>query len=230
MQNKPILFRCSRLGALVTEPKLKADKEAGNLSETAKTFIEEMWLRDEYGFDEPVMSDEMMKGLINEDDSIGLTQKVLGGSFRLKNKEHYSNDFLKGTPDIVLSDTVEDLKTSWSLKTFFNAELSKDYYWQLIGYMALTGKTHARLIYCLTNTPPEIVEKLKLRVYYQFGSDSDNPHYIEMSKQIERNHNFDNIPDEKKVKVFSFDFSQTDYDLLCSKIVKAREYYNSLSL
>jgi hypothetical protein len=129
-----------------------------------------------------------------------------------------------------LKDCVEDLKTSWNIKTYFNAELTKDYYWQLIGYMALTGKTQARLIYCLTNTPVEIIEKLKLRVYYQFGSDADNPHYREISEQIEKNHNFDNIPDEQKIKVFSFEFSQSDYDQLCGKIIKAREYYNTLHL
>lgn len=231
MEKQP-LFRCSKLAALMTEPKTKAAKEAGELSETAKTFVEEMWLRDTYGFNEPVMTDEMMKGLICEQDAVALAQKVLGGEFRIKNTEHFRNEYICGTPDIILkqSDYVEDMKTSWNLKTFFNAELEKAYYWQAIGYMALTGKRKYRLIYCLVNTPGEIVSELIKRVWFKFGCDDTNETYNQMADQIERNHKFDDIPTEKRIKVFEFDFSQDDYDKLICHIEKARIYYNSLSL
>lgn len=224
------LFRCSRLGALMTEPKLKADKEAGNLSETAKSFIEEMWLRDKFNYEETVMTDELMKGLLNEQDSLGLVQLVKGGEFRIKNQKHFENDFIKGTPDVILGDCIEDVKTSWSLKTFFNAELEKNYYWQGIGYMALTGIHNYRLIYCLTNTPDEIVLELKKRAWFKFGCNEENPDYQLMSQQIERNHTYDHIPPEKRIKVFEFPFSPDDYSNLCRKIEKARDYYDSLCL
>lgn len=229
---KEILFRCSKLGCLTTDPKLKIDKENGNLSETSKSFIEEMWLEKEFGFKEPVMTDEMMKGLLNEQDSLGLVQKVLKGEFRLKNTEHFKNEIICGTPDIILKneDFVEDVKTSFTLKTFFNSKLEKMYYWQGQGYMALTGKKHYRLIYCLTNTPEEIVTELKKRVWFKFGCDEENPHYREMSEQIKRNHNFDKIPIEKRIKVIEFEYSENDYSFLKNKIEKAREYYNSLNL
>ena len=38
------------------------------------------------------------------------------------------------------------------------------------------------------------------------------------------------IPESDRMKVFEFDFSQSDYDRLCSQVVKARNYYSKLSL
>ena len=216
----------------MTEPKTVKAKEAGELSETTKTFVEEMWLEREWRYSEPVMTDEMMKGLLNEQDSLQLVQHNLKGEFRIKNTTSFKNEFICGTPDIILKneDCVEDVKTSWGLKTFFHAELEKNYYWQGIGYMALTGKKHYRLIYCLTNTPNELVEAQKINIYYKFGCDEENPHYQKMSEQIMQNHNFDHVPIEKKIKVFAFDFSESDYELLKNRIIKAREYYNGLHL
>jgi hypothetical protein len=96
--------------------------------------------------------------------------------------------------------------------------------------MALTGKRKYRLIYCLVNTPGEIVSELIKRVYFKFGCDDTNEMYNKMADQIEANHKFDNIPAEKRVKVFEFDFSQDDYYKLIGQIEKARKYYNTLEL
>ena len=143
----------------MTEPKLKADKEAGNLSETAKSYLRDLWLQDTYGYKEPsTPSVEMLKGLMCEADSMSLVQEVLGGSFRVKNLETFKADALAGTPDCILPDAVEDIKTSWSLRTFYEADGSNSaYFWQAVGYMMLTGKTAYRLIYCLVPTPDELI-------------------------------------------------------------------------
>ena len=74
MENK-ILFRCSGTGSLMTDPKLKADKDAGNLSETAKTFVEDKWLFDTFGFAESIKNQYMDKGNECEQDSMDLVTK-----------------------------------------------------------------------------------------------------------------------------------------------------------
>ena len=102
----PVLFRCSQLGKLMTEPKLKADKEAGLLSETTKTFIREIWLKNEYGYDEVVITDAMLKGLLCEQDAMQLVQDVANdGIFREKFKgDPLKNDHIIGSPDIIITD------------------------------------------------------------------------------------------------------------------------------
>ncbi|MFA5234153.1 MAG: hypothetical protein WC390_07120 [Sulfurimonas sp.] len=230
-------IRASQAYKLLTEPRNKADKEAGNLSETTKTYIEELWLEHNYGYKENVMTDEMLKGLLCEQDSMKLVQNKFGGKFRIKNTKNYSNEYITGTPDIILEEEkiVEDIKCSFSVKTFFKAkaneeEINKNYFWQAQCYMALTGATKYRLIYCLVKTPDEIITELKKKLYYKFNCDETNKDYQLWSEQIEINHNLDLIPEEKRIKVFEFDFDQSKINMLYSKIDKARNYYNSLIL
>ena len=230
MANK-LLFRCSGVGALMTEPKLKADKDAGNLSETAKTFVQDKWLFDTFGFKESIKNDYMDKGVECEQDTMALVQDVLGGQFRSRFATRLENEFVAGTPDIVLSDAVEDIKTSWNLKTFFNAELTKMYYCQAQCYMWLTGKENYRLIYGLVPTPQHLIANEMQRLSYKFGGNYDNEDYIAECQQIQRNTDLINdIPKENRVKVFEFGYDANYIETLKAKIDKAREYYLTLKL
>lgn len=230
MENK-ILFRCSGTGALMTEPKLKSDKDAGNLSETAKTFVQDKWLFDTFGFAESIKNQYIDKGNECEQDSMDLVTQVLEGGFRSRYNTKLQNDYVIGTPDIVLSDCVEDIKTSWNLKTFFNAELSKMYYAQAQCYMWLTGKEKYRLIYSLVPTPQSMVLNECEKLVYKYGKNYDNEDYIAECQQIQRNNDLiKEIPTEKRVKVFAFDYDPNYIETLKIKIEKAREYYNTLKL
>lgn len=229
MENN-ILFRCSALGKLMTEPRAKAAKEAGELSETAKTWIEELWLRNEYGYYDEVITTPILKGIICESDSMALVQSVVGGEFRMKNKQLFQNEYIKGTPDIILSDAIEDIKTSYNISTFHFAELTTDYYWQGVGYCLLTGKTKFRLIYCLVDTPDEMITEAKKSVWFKFAGQEDNPDYIRISQQIEKNHKCSHIPEALRVKRFEFDVTPEMKDRLYAKIEQARKYYNTITL
>ena len=230
MENK-ILFRCSGTGALMTEPKLKFDKDAGNLSETAKTFVEDKWLFEQFGFAESIKNVYMDKGNFCEQDSMDLVSQVVEGGFRSRYNTKLQNDYVIGTPDIVLTDCVEDIKTSWNLKTFFNAELSKMYFAQAQCYMWLTGKEKYRLIYALVPTPQSMVLNECEKLVYKYGKNYDNEDYIKECQQIQRNNDLiKELPIEKRVKVFAFDYDPNYIETLKIKIEKAREYYNTLKL
>lgn len=229
MQNLKI--RCSSLGKIMTDPKLKTDKEAGNLSETAKTYIEELFLLKNYGYREIVQTDEMKKGNLCEVDSMILVQKVLKGDLRTRHKKNIENEFITGTPDIVLSDCVEDIKTSWNLRTFFNAEPSKDYIAQGQGYMELTGCKKFRLIYCLVPTPEIIMENLERKLYYQYENHDQNSDYLEALEQLHKNNDLIlDIPIEKRAKVFEYNYDGEYIKDAYRRIERAREYYSTLTL
>ena len=222
-----LLFRCSAVGALMTEPKKKGEV----LSATAKTLIEAMWLERTYGYREPLVNEYMTKGLHMEQDSMALVQSVLGGAFRVKNRERLKNDHVIGTPDIILPDCVEDIKTSWSLRTFHEADLTTMYIAQAQAYMWLTGRTHYRLIYALVpNTDAAVIGQCE-RAKWQYRGDYENPDYISHCSQIKRNNDLINeIDPEKRVKVFAFDFDPTYIANLQTKIEAAREYYAQINL
>jgi hypothetical protein len=230
MENK-ILFRSSSVGSLLTEPKLKADKEAGKLSDTTKTLVEDLWLYNTYGFRESIKNDYMDKGNTCEQDSMELVQEVLGGQFRSRFAKKLENDYIVGTPDIVLTDCVEDIKTSWNLKTYFNAEPTTMYKVQAQCYMWLTGVHSYRLIYCLVPTPQHLVSNEMQKLSYKFGGNYDNPDYIEQCQQIQRNNDLINeIPKADRVKVFEFTYDEAVIEKLKGQIEKARIYYSQLKL
>ena len=228
---KIVKFHCSSLSKIMTDPKSKADKEAGNLGETAKTHIKDIWLKNNYGYKEPIVTNEMIKGVCCETESIQLLIEN-DSEYREKNKERFFNDFIQGEPDVILSDCIEDVKTSWTIKTFFNSDLKDDYWWQGQGYMSLLGIKKYKLTYCLIDTPPELITK---EINYQIGKlkTSVTDGYFDADKiaqQIRRNHIVSHLPIEKRIKVFEFDYDINEVKRMESRILKAREFYNTLKL
>jgi hypothetical protein len=216
------------LGDLFTNPRTKKAQEAGELSESAKTLVRDLWLKNEFGFDEPVATKQMIKGITKEQDSMKLVSSVLGG-FRIRHAEGIENDFITGTPDIVIDATVEDIKTSWNIRTFMNAELSKAYERQLQGYMMLTGKAKARLIYCLIPTSEEQVREDCKSFWFKYGEDS--PQYLEAEAQLYHNNNIiTKIPEESRVKVFEIERDESFADEVKARVENVREFYNTLKL
>jgi len=225
-----IKIRASQAYRIITEPKSKLDKEQGNLSETAKTYLHELWLYNNYGYKDELYTNEIQKGRLNEDLATTLIQNVLGGELRIINKNYYSNDYISGTPDIILNDCIEDVKNSFSVKTFHNSEITPAYYWQAQCYMELLNINNYRLIYCLTQTPDNIITDLKKRLYYQFDCDETNEYYINASTQIDINHNIYNIDQKYRVKLFNIEYNKNDIIKLYAKCEKAIEYYNNIKL
>lgn len=230
-----LLIRCSQLGLLMTDPKEKTKKEAGELGDTAKKLINSIWLYNKYGYKEDVVTDAIMKGLLVEQDGLALLQSVLGGEFRKKNEEIKQNDYIIGSCDIPLrkEDVIEDNKASQNLRTFFEAKykVGDRYYCQGQGYMWLWGKKNYRLIYTLVPTPDEYVKALKNKFYYKFNQDSANEDYISISMQIDKNNELiKEIPEKQRVKVFEFGFDEEFIEKVKVQHAKALVYYNSLSL
>lgn len=217
-------IRCSSLGKLMTASRSKTEQ----LSKTTKTYIQELVLEHKYGIKKEWSSRYTDKGNECEEDSITLANEVLNVGFIYKNEEHFQNDYITGTPDVNTNEVLLDIKTSFDGTTFpfFEDEIpNKDYYYQLQGYMWLTGKEESLLVYCLTNTPIEIVEDEIRRVHWK-------EHAIEESEEIrhyvEAKHNFDHIPLEKRVKVFKIQKDEAVIEAIKEKIELAREYYNKI--
>ena len=193
-----LLFRCSQLGSLMTSPRLKSEV----LSETAKTLVQDMFKEKELGIYKEFSSRYTDKGNQNEDLAIELASEVLDWNWILKNEEKFKNDYIVGTPDLVNDTLLADIKCSWSGATFpmFDTELkNKVYYWQLMGYMWLTGHKKAELVYCLTNTPFEIVESEVRKEHWKLNLIDEDP---VVREAVESMHNFDHIDNKLKVKRF----------------------------
>jgi hypothetical protein len=217
-------IRCSALGKIMTNSRSKSEV----LSKTCKSYLEELALEELYNIKKEYDNKYFDKGNEVEDNSIELAQEVLKTGLIYKNNDSFENDFLTGTPDVNTGDILIEIKSSWNGSTFpfYKEEIpTKDYFYQLQGYMALTGKKESLLCYCLINTPLQIVEdEIRREHWKQFQIDEDE----EIRKYVEEQHNFDHIHKEKRIKTFKVEYDESIIESIYGRIKECREYYKTL--
>lgn len=217
-------FRCHGLANLLIDSRNKSDL----LSETTKTYLKELWIKEVFNREKYVSTKYMSKGIAVETDSLQLVEEVLKKKY-FKNIKEFSNEYIAGIPDAIDPNYILDIKSSWDIWTFAGVDESdarKTYYAQLLGYMILTGKSKAKLAYCLVNTPEEQIEyeMYKLKVS---GAIKDTEEEITKARS---NFIFDDILAEKRIKTYDFEKDAEIETKLIERIKLAREYMNNLSL
>jgi hypothetical protein len=208
----------------MTEPRSKSEV----LSQTTKSYIEDLFNELEFGYRKDFSSRYTDKGLEMEDEAIQFASEQFDWEFVVKNTERFTNDYITGEPDINTDSLLADIKCSWSLDTYpmFEAEMkNKDYYWQLQGYMWLTGKTQAELVYCLMNTPLQIVEDEVRRAHWKAGLIDED---IDLRHEVQLKHNYDNIPSKLRVKRYIIERDEKAIEKIIEKVEIGREYYKML--
>lgn len=198
-----VLFRCSSIGKLMTEPKTLKE---GPLSVGAKTYIRELAQQAIFGVEFEFSSRETEKGTRLEGDAIELLNRVRGLSL-VKNTERRSNGYLTGECDLFNASARRghDLKCSWSAKTFpaFEADcMDKLYEWQMRGYMALWDADEWEVNYALLDTPDDLIgyEPLQLHVV-------------------------SHIPEHLRLTSWAIKRDKDKEDAMVEKVKHAREYY-----
>lgn len=216
--------RCSQIGKIMTNPR----KSGEVLSQTAKSYVEEVVLKEKYGIRKEFSSRYTDKGNEVEEESIALVNDVLNFKFIYKNDENFTNDWITGTPDVNTDEVLIDVKSSWDASTFpwFETELpNKDYYYQLQGYMWLTGKQESILAYCLIDTPNEMVEDEIRRAHWKFHLIEESQ---ELREEIEAKHKFSHIPKNRRVKYWFVQKDESVIEQIKERVELCREYYNLL--
>lgn len=250
------LFRCSGAGSLM------AYKEKNELPKGAITALKQIYKETRRKRREEIKSKYLDKGNMREEDSITLWSRV-SKMFYKKNDQRVTNFFLTGNPDLFIgpeimkAEEIDDIKSSWSAITFPmpDDDIDDGYYWQLQGYMAITGAKRARLVYCLVNCTYEELDKQKRWLKNELGliDETGNETYLERAKKIEQNLIYDykafeaeypgydfantyeewcakglDIPKEQRVIFYEFERNDEDIMLLYKRIKLCRDYLNNL--
>ncbi len=208
-------------------------KDEEILSDTCKTYLIQAYVLAKYGRVREIQTKQMVKGIISEEESIKLFA-ALDKQPYLKNKDRLCNDFICGTPDlydgedILKANEIIDIKSCWDIFTFLakiDEPDNKNYYWQLQGYMALTGAKIGTIAYCLVNTPESIIlgEKYNLLRKMDVATE-DDPDYLKEVALLEANRYFDDIPMGERMLAFSIDRNDEDIAKIYKKVVKCREF------
>lgn len=199
------------------------------LSDGGKTYCQ-MWLKQVlYNRTKEYSNKYTEKGIICEPAGIDMVADRMGYGLIAKNEKHYEDDFMTGTPDLVLSDTVEDVKNSWSPFTFplFATTLPEsDYFYQLQIYMHLTGKKKAAVNYTLIDAPTEIMDAEARRMWYKAGNEGDLP--MEAFDEVYEKMTFRDVPPELKFKRFEFEYDEAVIKVIQQRVLLCREYIKTI--
>jgi hypothetical protein len=224
------LFRCSRLGALMTN-----DRSGKAIGETCMKYLVECYVEKMYGRTKDISNKYIEKGLAVEEDSITLYSRVAKKFFK-KNETRVKNEFVSGEPDlfegesIMNADRIIDTKSSWDIFTFFfnkTEKINKDYFWQMQGYMDITGASKATLAYCLIDTPDVLIEDEKKRLLWKMGVTSDqNPEYIKACDEIEKAMRFEDVPMRERLILINIERDHDAIEQMHERVIDARHILN----
>jgi hypothetical protein len=199
------------------------------LPKGAKSYCKKWLKKSLFGYSENWKSIVIDKGLAVEEDGINLVSEIYETKL-YKNEDWFENEFCKGTPDIIDSETVRDIKCSWDIFTFpmFDDELpKKEYWWQLQGYMWLLGIKKASLDYVLIDTPMPLVLMDLKKLYFQSGGVAEDwtPEKYEL---MYPNYRFDSIPKKMRVKSFVFEYQSWVEEHISFRVELCRKYIKEL--
>ena len=218
-------IRCSAIGKIMTDPRSKSEA----LSETTKTYCR-TWLTEKvYNRRIEVSSKQMDKGTTMEGVAIDFAQSIVEpGALWFKNEDRFEDNWMRGTPDVLTSDTVFDIKCPWSFATFplFETELpTKDYYWQLQGYMALTGRRSAAVLYVLMDAPEHILNDEARKLSYQRGLGGNTDETIDEVRHLLT---YPDVDDALKFRRFDVARDDAAIEKIRDRVSLCREYIAAL--
>lgn len=207
-----------------------------SLSETTKTYLKQLYREKKYGRRKDIISKFLEKGLAVEEESITLLSQV-EKTFYKKNESYLSNEFICGTPDLFIGESIDkaetiiDIKSSWDLFTFpfQDDKINPTYYWQMQSYMSLTGAKNAILAYCLVDTPQPLIYKEWQNFRYKSGIlDETNELALQALEAIESLAKYDDIPLEERIIKFNIKRNDLDIERLNKRVLECRNYIKSL--
>ncbi|MGQ0285812.1 translocation protein TolB precursor [Pasteurellaceae bacterium 22721_9_1] len=208
--------RCSMLHKLLGEPKSKADKEAGKITETAKSAVREIVKYDLFGYQSFEGNKYTEKGNQLEDNAIKLSGLKRGLPLK-KNKERRENDLITGECDIYVPSRklIIDTKCSFDIGThpFFSDEAEDKakkagYDIQMQGYMWLWDCEEAQIDFVLFPTPLDLLSPWQ-----------DTEKYIDLVEQI---------PQEKRITTVIVKRDEQIIEKIKERVPKAQAYYQQL--
>jgi len=231
------LSKAAKIAGLEQEiAKLEPLKHEDTLSLGAKSFLKRLYGELKYGkqsYKKEIGTKYTTKGKMVEQQSLELIG-LLDGQTYVKNETRVTNEFISGVPDSWIGDSiynaiyVPDVKSSWDLETFLEnlgKPLTRQYWWQLQGYLDLTQALGGEVSYCLINTPPSIIEQERMNLAKRMDVVTDqDPAFLEAEAQLIKNLTFDDMsPKERRLK-FEVNRDDAAIQRIHDKVPLCREY------
>ena len=91
--------------------------------------------------------------------------------------------------------------------------------------MSLTGLRLAKLVYCLVDTPEQMIQDEIRRQTWKKGLIDSTP---ELEAEVYSQMTFENIPEELRIRIFDVEYCEQTIKAIEDRVILCREYYNTL--
>lgn len=215
--------------------KLTADLELGA---STKTILDAIWHEQVTGRRQILIGEQLTKGTLREEEAIAYINKVRGTNYQKwsKGKLGLPSDtdiifgeevsLINGEPDIVTDNFIIDVKCSWDYFSHVSKTegyFHSSYYYQLLAYMHLTGLKSSFIASVLLSHTPEYItrEQQKLLTHHEVEK---------LTKQLEVNSIYDDLPDNFRVVIYEFGYSEQRAKLMFEYLKLCKEYLKTKTL
>jgi hypothetical protein len=250
METKDTTFRASGCFQLFS----------GSETEVFKKYIIKSYREQKFKRYKEIDTKYMKKGRKGEEDAITELSLFNKKMFK-KNTTRLSNGIITGEPDVYVGDTITsategyDTKVSWELDTFPtpSQKLSKQYTWQNIAYMYLTGAKKWTTSYVLLDMPTDMLMDMLYRESFNWAN-NETPTWRELqiinnyvySKELfdevvnirglvancDRSskiiHEFVDIPLNDRIKNYEVLRDENDFEKLNQRVFEARRVLSKI--
>ncbi len=211
------------------------------LSDGTKSYLSSLYADVKYGKWNPtkdIGNKFTEKGKKAEEDSITLVCK-LDKVLYTKNLLTLENDFLKGTPDIIVgddpynADKIVDVKSPWDSETFFSNlnsdELNPQYYYQMQGYMAVCNAPVAEVHFCLVDLPDYMWQQQSNNLFKRMEVVTEEDVDFRLAQaQLFRNLNFGDMPASERRIRFIVERDEDTIQKIYRQVEKCRPYLQEI--
>ncbi len=167
----------------------------------------------------------LKKGTDMEGEAVELLSKIDNKNYQLIT-DNIENEYLLGRCDIICPDKVIDTKISWNINAFLKSRTSRvdpKYWYQMQGYMELYNVNEAEIVFLLLNTPPELIEREKIKLLNKFMiGEIDRDKYELDVENIESAFTYSSIPLKRRVFRYKLKREPQIFEKVYKKVEKAR--------
>lgn len=227
-----MIFRASESHNLVG----KGRGTASGLTLAGEKYVRSKWLEHEKLFRIPVVSKQLTKGIVMEEEAIRMYGAFIGNESLAKNEDTVEIEELQfgGTCDTINGDTIIDIKCPYMMSGFMEGDLSKQYEWQLRSYMMLYDKPKAQLVYVLMDMPEDLMQDEWRRYCWNAGILDDatpeaQQEYVRLEQMLNPTLN-PAIKFRERFKVYDIERDEKQEELLKYGLKAAMEYYETITL
>ncbi len=166
-----------------------------------------------------------------EGEAVQLLSKIDKMDYKLVT-ETTENDFLIGRCDIFCPEKskIIDTKISWNVNAFLRARtepVSKKHWYQVQGYMELYNANEAEVVFLLLNTPPELIEREKIKLLNRFMiGEIDREKYELDMENIESAFTYSNLPIKRRYFRYKIKREPQIFEKVYKRVEKARLWFH----